>query len=524
MVQATQASSSRQPSLTPPPDSDSQAEQAEQWNMSARVLRKGKARARVVDDDESDEDFQNDNIKAPPRKKATRTSTRLAEVSSSSSTYFHNGNLELPAEVIPVVTPLIATPIEDDIKMDVDPTFTSTPSEPAPSESDPSTPIPPPMKPAKVRLKLSKLSKAPTLSEPEDDVQPPESEEDVQDGQVSGDSEAEEDASPQTATTVATSSTVQTRSAPLTARQAALAGVSSGPAEHVSLDAVELSRRVKAAPKTEEEIALKKREAAKRRKIQMEQKVKEEKEGAVDRLLNKQAPRPRVKRTHTGTGTPSGYATPPVQRNVANEASLGGGDDGRSTSPDDGSTSGGGNVPAIPPPVPTSFRWISTTRGGADARPLVEMMGTPRDDDFPDAPTNATPSSGADDGTTPATDQAAVDPSGDDMVIDELPDPASKSPDKPTPPVITINDNPLSTKNEPTVKTVFFSLSIPPSVMPSEETRPRSLPAQKQTMKPGCDVASCGALKKYRVILEGGEEKSACGLEHFKILKGLPVK
>lgn len=54
---------SRQLSLSPPPDSqDSQAE--DDITMSARVLRKGKARARVVDDDEdSDADFEAEQIK-----------------------------------------------------------------------------------------------------------------------------------------------------------------------------------------------------------------------------------------------------------------------------------------------------------------------------------------------------------------------------------------------------------------------------------------------------------------------------
>ncbi|KAG8864098.1 hypothetical protein FRB96_006972 [Tulasnella sp. 330] len=515
MVGATQASSSRHPSLTPPPDSDSQGEQAEQWKMSARVLRKGKARARVVDDDESDDDFQNDNIKAPPRKKATRNSTRLAEVSSSSS------NVELPLEVMTTVVPFIVTPADEDIKMEVDPTLTSTPSEPAPSEREPSVSVPPPVKPAKVRLKLSKLSKAPTPSEPEDDAQSRESEAGDQDGRASGDSEAEDDAAVQAVPAGGSSSAAPTRTAPLTARQAALAGVASGSTEHLSLDAVELSRRVKATPKTEEEIALKKREAAKRRKIQMELKVKEEKEGAVDRLLNKQAPRPRMRRTQTGTGTgtPSGYVTPPVNRSVANDTSLGGGDDTRSTSPDDGSASGGANIPAIPPPVPTSFRWISTTREGGGTRPLIEIIEPAGE--VPDAERmDTTPSSITDDGLTPAA-ELTTGSAGDSMAID-----ADDADPSGNPSAIAKADGSHATpnKNEPKLQTVFFSLSIPPSIMPTEESRPRSIPTPQQLINTGCGVAGCEALKRYRVILEGGEEKAACGLEHFKLLKGPGTK
>lgn len=65
-------------------------------------------------------------------------------------------------------------------------------------------------------------------------------------------------------------------------------------------------------------------------------------------------------------------------------------------------------------------------------------------------------------------------------------------------------------------KTVFFSLSIPPSLVP-----PPMQPAQPrvQVAAPLCGVAGCEEKKKYRVVLEGGGENAACGLEHFRLLK-----
>jgi len=81
------------------------------------------------------------------------------------------------------------------------------------------------------------------------------------------------------------------------------------------------------------------------------------------------------------------------------------------------------------------------------------------------------------------------------------------------PPVIaTTAPPPVDTFPRP----VFLSLSIPPSLMPSaSDHKPRG-----PTVFPLCAVSGCEAKKKYRVVLDGGEEKGACGLDHFRVLKG----
>ncbi|KAG8898554.1 hypothetical protein FRB99_007351 [Tulasnella sp. 403] len=283
--------------------------------------------------------------------------------------------------------PAAATPDEMDI--DQEPTRPSTshsasatPSEAAPSGSTSDLAGPSKSSGPKVRLRLSRSNKLPPTpvmdEDEEDEVEEEEEDEIDNEGE---DSDAESESASASVSVPGTSKP----SAPMTARQAALAGVSNGEARLLSLDEVDLGRK-KAPAKTEEELADKRREAAKRRKQQLEQKTKEEKEGAVDRLLNKQAPRPRAKRNLSGvlSGTPTGYSTP-VRSSLRTTEIID--PDTRSTSPDgDGSLNEDTIVRA--PVLATSIRWISTSRGPDAGRPLVEEIGTPDPQDESSASTN----------------------------------------------------------------------------------------------------------------------------------------
>jgi len=299
----------------------------------------------------------------------------------------------------------------------------------------------------------------------------------------------------------------------MTARQAALAGLGNAENRLISLDEVDLGRR-KAPQKTEEELAEKRREAAKRRKMQLEQKTKEEKEGAVDRLLNKQAPRPRAKRNMSGmgtaaTGTPTGYSTP--VRGVARVQDLGDGGTRSTTPEEDESNSGEGSIVAVPPA--TTIRWVSTSRGLG--RPLIEEIPT----------------------ESPSSEPA---PESDAMEID-----AAESPKKTTgdgiPETAAEALKAVAKSNPGQGASLAFALSIPAHVL-SQLLPGTIIGDQGQLVSPlpatatnaasethsavpirvpaHCAVEGCDAIKKYRVLLSGGIEKGACGLDHFRVLKG----
>ncbi|KAG8983188.1 hypothetical protein FRB90_006242, partial [Tulasnella sp. 427] len=257
-----------------------------------------------------------------------------------------------------------------------------------------------PFKPAarKVRLRLGKSTKPPSPAKPildEDEDEDELADENEEDGEEEVDIDesggSEDDSEDELAH--ATSSTAIRPGMPMTARQAALAGLSTSNTPLISLDQIEASRR-KGPEKTEEELAAKRREAAKRRKQQLVEKTQAEKEGAVDRLLNKQAPRPRARRNQSGLntgaiGTPAGYATP---------VRGSGGGDTRSTSPDgDENEEEEEDIP--PPPVPTMMRWVSTSRGFGpkaslieEIQPTTEENGVAEDMDVEMAGTSGEPS------------------------------------------------------------------------------------------------------------------------------------
>ena len=63
-----------------------------------------------------------------------------------------------------------------------------------------------------------------------------------------------------------------------------------------------------------------------------------------------------------------------------------------------------------------------------------------------------------------------------------------------------------------------FSFSIPSAFM--DQLVPETVPMEprpKQT--PICTIKGCKAPRKYRIPFPSGEEKGACGLPHYKLVK-----
>ncbi|KIO31832.1 hypothetical protein M407DRAFT_121319 [Tulasnella calospora MUT 4182] len=460
--------------------------------MSSRVLRKGRARAaaKVVNYDEGGNDSDDDEPIMPPRKRATRSSTGRSIASMARD--------DTPAD-----EPEPSSRPTPDADAEMQPTgaensasgsVSGTPSE-TPSDVGPFKPAP-----RKVRLRLSKANKIPSPAKPildededEDELVDENDEEGEEEVDESGGSESEsdDDLGPSS-----TSMGGARPGMPMTARQAALAGLSTSSTPLISLDQIEASRR-KGPEKTEEELAAKRREAAKRRKQQLVEKTQAEKEGAVDRLLNKQAPRPRGRRNQSALntaapGTPAGYATP---------VRGSGGGDTRSTSPD-GDENGEEEEEYIPPlPEPTMMRWVSTSRGcvsTGDSGTVATVVAAK------DADVEMTgPSEEAGKNPSPEEKQAQVAAEGSVPVTSGAARPAH-----------------AVAQLAPEKKELAFSLSIPATIL---EQLTASLPPSPPAVRPGptgCGIKGCQAAKKYRVIVPGGEEKGACGLEHFKILKG----
>ncbi|KAG8967022.1 hypothetical protein FRC03_010869 [Tulasnella sp. 419] len=378
----------------------------------------------------------------------------------------------------------------------------------------------------KVRLKLGRSKgkqqrPAPEPSPEEDEIEDEEEGEGAEDDVESEDDSDDEDDD-------SSSDEVQKSTAPLTARQAALAGVSEGKGPHISLDEVTLGQRRRGPQKTAEEIEAKRHEAAKKRKLQMDQKVKNEKRDAVDRLLKKQAPRPRASRRNTNTGyntpiQPSGTQTPSYEVPET-----------RSTSPDgDGSGSGRtSQTPSqAPTPSPTTFRWISSSRNGTNASrtALITMIDGPQDE--------ATEKSGIE-MNVDAPSQVETSETGHAVSETAAPmdvekgDANTSGPFVPAEPSVTgslsttdeggtvhseVSATAQPAKTQP-APSLSFTLAIPPSLLlhttdPSIADAPVPVPPRQ------CGVEGCSAGRKYRVVCGGGVEKGACGLDHFKILK-----
>lgn len=383
-----------------------------------------------------------------------------------------------------------------------------TPSE-TPSDVGPFKPAP-----RKVRLRLGKTNKVPSPAKPildededEDELVDENDEEGEEEVDESGGSESEsdDDLGPSS-----TSMGGARPGMPMTARQAALAGLSTSSTPLISLDQIEASRR-KGPEKTEEELAAKRREAAKRRKQQLVQKTQAEKEGAVDRLLNKQAPRPRARRNQSGLntaapGTPAGYATP---------VRGSGGGDTRSTSPDGDENGEEEEEDIPPPPEPTMMRWVSSSRGFGSKGSLIEEIQPSTGESGTVAA--AVAAKDVDVEMTGPSEEGGKKPSPEEKQAQVVAEGSVPAGSEATGPEAAVTRGAAAA---PEKKELTFSLSIPATIL---EQLTASLPPSPPAIRPGptaCGITGCKEAKKYRVIVPGGEEKGACGLEHFKMLKG----
>ncbi|KAG8964724.1 hypothetical protein FRC00_001380 [Tulasnella sp. 408] len=464
--------------------------------MSSRVLRKARARAaaKVVNYDEGGNDSDDDE---PIMRKCDDTPADEPEPSSRSTP-------DADAEMQP-------TGAENSASGSV----SGTPSE-TPSDVGPFKPAP-----RKVRLRLGKASKVPSpakpiLDEDEDedelvDENDEEGEEEEVDESGGSESESDDELGPSS-----TSMGGARPGMPMTARQAALAGLSTSSTPLISLDQIEASRR-KGPEKTEEELAAKRREAAKRRKQQLVQKTQAEKvvtlrlEGAVDRLLNKQAPRPRARRNQSGLntaapGTPAGYATP---------VRGSGGGDTRSTSPDGDENGEEEEEDIPPPPEPTMMRWVSSSRDLGSKTSLIEEIKPSTGES--EAAAAAVATKDVDVEMTGPSEEGGKKPSPEEKQAQVAAEGSVPTGSEAAGPESTVTRGPAAA---PEKKELTFSLSIPATIL---EQLTASLPPSPPAIRPGptvCGITGCKEAKKYRVIVPGGEEKGACGLEHFKMLKG----
>ena len=158
-------------------------------------------------------------------------------------------------------------------------------------------------------------------------------------------------------------------------------------------------------------------------------------------------------------GTPTGYATP-VKSGLRHAEVAGDGVDTRSTSPDgDGSGSTDSGIPYVPPA--TTIRWVSTSRG----LPLV---------------------------TEVTSAKMEVDGHASGEVV---------------------------TAGQEDSRALSFTLSIPSDILTQLRPEPDPAPPQPRPLL-ACGVSGCVAPRKYRVVIGGGE-KGACGLDHFRLLKGV---
>ena len=254
----------------------------------------------------------------------------------------------------------------------------------------------------------------------------------------------------------------------------------------------------------------------------------------MDRLLKRQAPRTRGRRIDSGTSTPALVATAVTsERNtpgllIDDEEQSNMGD-----VPDGGSTtgSGTGSLPAIQ--LPTTFRWISTSKGSTSILPMITVLSSSikdeasmQIDDDEAAPKET---------TTSTAEQTGMDIDNPSEVADNV---LSITDDGSVPSITTSNEDDKVTRSmvvSTLPPTFSLSLSIPSSLIsqlpsaPSSSLNPanpngkRGRSSHDPISLSSCGVDGCDKSRKYRVQLNPGEEKGACGLEHFRVLKGITV-
>lgn len=231
----------------------------------------------------------------------------------------------------------------------------------------------------------------------------------------------------------------------------------------------------------------------------------------MDRLLNKQAPRPRARRNQSGLntaapGTPAGYATP---------VRGSGGGDTRSTSPDGDENGEEEEEDIPPPPEPTMMRWVSSSRGFGSKGSLIEEIQPSTGESGTVAA--AVAAKDVDVEMTGPSEEGGKKPSPEEKQAQVVAEGSVPAGSEATGPEAAVTRGAAAA---PEKKELTFSLSIPATIL---EQLTASLPPSPPAIRPGptaCGITGCKEAKKYRVIVPGGEEKGACGLEHFKMLKG----
>ncbi|PVG01948.1 hypothetical protein CPB86DRAFT_28437 [Serendipita vermifera] len=274
----------------------------------------------------------------------------------------------------------------------------------------------------------------------------------------------------------------------LTARQAAQAGVG-GPIEHVSLEEPPNPRKRKW---TEEELALRREEAARKRKLKGAQRQEDEKQMIINRLINK------------GTGVKRGRwpaktkePTPEADEEGEDGAAATGaaGEGTEAGEANESSSSAEEEQPGTSTPAPVRGGWRGRGRRGRGARlppppvkmhiPVMRWISGMRDIvlEDRDEPIQVDPTDFEKDKNPTATDQAS------------------------------------STQPKPNVeKEPFISLSIPNELISAtliEEPIPP--PAPKKI--PQCAVSGCSLQRKYKLVGSPDPEIGACGMEHLTKLQ-----
>lgn len=274
-----------------------------------------------------------------------------------------------------------------------------------------------------------------------------------------------------------------------TARQAALAG-DAGPVEHVSLEEPPNPRKRKW---TEEEIAMRREEAARKRKVKGAQRQEDEKQMIINRLINK------------GTGKRGRWAskakdpTPdPEEDGEEGGAATGAAGEGTEAGEENESSSAAEEVPTgAVTPAPTRGGWRGRGRRARGAKlppppvrmhiPVMRWLSGMRDIVIQEP-----------------DDQIQVDPTdmkrGEDAGITTA---TASAPDQPKP----------AAEREP-----FLSFSIPPELLAVTVIEPPPpLPSPRNAIS--CAVKGCSLTRKYKLAGGPDPDIGACGMDHLKRLQ-----
>ncbi|KAG8831276.1 hypothetical protein FRB91_006624 [Serendipita sp. 411] len=300
----------------------------------------------------------------------------------------------------------------------------------------------------------------------------------------------EEEEEEEEADSLATPIAAPSQPARMTARQAALAGGGER-IEHVSLEEPPNPRKRKW---TEEELALRREEAARKRKLKGAQRQEDEKQMIINRLINK------------GTGARRGRwankvaketkePTPEADEEV-DEAGEPTGAAGEGTEVGENESTSNGEED--PPPqattqAPTRGGWRGRGRRGRGAKlppppvrmhiPVMRWLSGMKDIviEGPDEPIQV---------DSIATEESTTTEKAAEVKL-----------------------------KSPSDQESFISFSIPTELLSVTTIEaPNSLPAQKRV--PQCAVKGCQQARKYKLVGSADPEIGACGMEHLSRLQG----